>query len=126
MLLCLVAHLFVTKLRTEYSCKPQSPGPAPYIDEPVSLDDYLEAAVDMIYADEIEHPNILAVPTILQQVMTIGLVRTLIEATFVKFGAVLEDINYRIQSAAQAFESHTRRTLDLAFSGVFALASNSG
>ena len=125
MLLCLIAHLFVIKLRMEYSCKPQFPGPAPYIDEPVSLDDYLEAAVDLIYAEEIDYPNISAVPTQPQQVMTIGLVRTLIAATFVKFGAVLEDINYRLQASAQAFDSHTVRTLELAFSGNFGLAPDS-
>jgi SRSO17 transposase len=116
MLLCLIAHLFVIKLRMEYSCLPQSPGPAPYIDEPVSLDDYLEAAVDMIQAKEIVHPGISAAPSRSQQVMTIGLVRALVNASFTKFGAVLEDIDYRLKSAAQAFDSHSKKTLELAFS----------
>jgi len=115
MLLCLIAHLFIIKLRIEYSCKPQSPGPAPYIEEPVSLEDYLEAAVDMINTKEIAHPNISAMPTQPQQVMTIGLIRALIEATFVKFGSVLNDLNYRLKTAAQAFESHTKSTMEDAF-----------
>ena len=115
-LLCLIAHLFVIKLRMEYSCKPQSPGSAPYIDEPVSLDDYLDAAVDMIHAKEIDHPNISASPTQPQQIMTIGLIRALIDATFVKFGAVLKDINYYLYTAAKAFDSHSRTTVERALS----------
>ena len=126
MLLCLIAHLFVIKLRRAYSCKPQSPGPAPYIVEPVSLDNYLEAAVDMINLKEISHPNISAAPTQPQQVMTIGLIRAMIEATFVKFGEVLEDINYRLYTAAQAFDSHTRNALELAFSANSGLVPGSG
>jgi len=62
MLLCIIAHLFVIKLRMEFSCEPQSPGPAPYIDDPVSLDDYLEAGVDLANNKEIIHPNIYAIP----------------------------------------------------------------
>jgi SRSO17 transposase len=126
MLLCLIAHLFIIKLRMEYSCGPQSPGPAPYIDEPVSLDDYIEAAMEMASGQEISHPNISAVPARPQQVMTIGLVRALIEATFVKFGAVLENINYSLQTAAQAFNSHTKCTLEAKIFEYFGLAFDSG
>ena len=116
MLLCLIAHLFINKLRSEYSSKPQSPGPAPYIEDPVSLDDYLEAAEDLINDKQITNPNILAMPTRPQQILTIGLVRALIEATFIKFGAVLKDVDYRLRSAAQAFDAHSRSVLELAFS----------
>jgi SRSO17 transposase len=115
MLLCLIAHLFVIKLRLEYSCKPQSPGPAPHIDEPVSLDDYLAAAVDMINGEDIDHPSISAMPAMSQQVMTIGLIRALTNATFIKFGKVLNDINYYLRTATQAFNSHTKSTLERAF-----------
>jgi hypothetical protein len=116
MLLCLIAHLFINKLRMEYSCKIQSPGPAPHIDEPVPLDDYLDAAMDMLSNQEIDHPNISAVPTRPQQVMTIGLIRMLLEATFVKLGKVLEDVNYHLRTAAQAYDSHTKSVMQVAFS----------
>ena len=115
MLLCFIAHLFTIKLRIEYSCNPRSPGPAPYIYDPVSLDDYLDAAVDMMNNKEISHPSISAMPSCPQQVMTIGLVRALIEATFVKIGMVLKSIDYYLSTSAQAFESHSRTTLELAF-----------
>ena len=114
MLLCLIAHLFVNKLRSEFSCKPQSPGSAPYIDGPVSLDDYLQAAEDLSNNMEISHPRISSMPTRPQQVMTIGLIRALLEATFAKFGAVLKDIDYYLRSAAQAFDSHSKSTVERA------------
>jgi len=126
MLLCLIAHLFIVKLRIEYSCDPPSTGSAPYIDEPVSLDDYLKAADDMINYREINHPYISIVPSHPQQVLTIGLVRSLIEASFVKIGAVLNDINYRLKSAADAYDSHSKSTLERALSNKYELLPDSG
>ena len=111
MLLCLIAHLFVIKIRMEYTSKPLSPSAAPYIDAPVSLDDYLDAAEDMMNDRQIANACISAAPTGPQQVLTIGLVRMLVEATFVKLGAVLNDVNYHLSTAAQAFDSHSRTAL---------------
>jgi SRSO17 transposase len=111
MLLCFIAHLFIIKLRMQYSCKPPSPGVAQHINEPVSLDDYLDATEDMINDKEINHPYISPMSNQLQQFMTIGLVRTLINATFVKSGLVLEEINYQLKSAKQSFDSHTKSQL---------------
>jgi hypothetical protein len=115
MLLCFIAHLFVTKLRMEFNCKPQSPLTAPYIDEPVSLDDYLEAADDLMNSRQIAHSNIFVAPASPQRVLTIGLVRKLVEATFLKTGALLEDVDYYLRTAAQAFDSHSRSALKRAF-----------
>jgi len=89
MLLYLIAHLFINKLRMKYSCKLCAPGSALYIDESVSLDEYLEAAIDMMNDKEIIHTSISAAPARTQQVLTIGLIRSLIVAIFTKFGAVL-------------------------------------
>ena len=121
MLLCIIAHLFVIKLRTEFNCNLRSPGPAPYIDDPVSLDDYLEAAVDFINNREIAHPSIRAFPDQPQQVLTIGLVRMLVVATFQKVGLLLKDLDYRLYTAAQAFDSHSRNALNRALSNNFGL-----
>lgn len=126
MLLCIIAHLFVIKLRLEFGCKPKSPGPAPYIDDPVSLDDYLEAVEDMMNRREIMHPSICAVPDQPQQIMTIGLIRKLIVATFLKVGLLLEDIDYYLYTAAQAFDSHSRSALRQAFAVHYSLMPNSG
>jgi hypothetical protein len=115
MLLCHIAHLFVIKLRMEYDYNQQLPGVAPYIDDPVSLDDYLEATMNLLNMKDIKHPNILKVPEQPQQVLTIGLVQKLISMTFPKFGLVLNEINYYLNSAAKAFKSHTKNTLEKAF-----------
>lgn len=126
MLLCLIAHLFVIKLRMEYTGKPQSPGAAPYIENPVPLDEYLDAAEDLMDDRAINHPSISAVPEEPQQILTIGLVRALVVATFVKVGSVLKDIDYRLCAAAQAFDSHSRNALKLAFANSQEVPQNSG
>jgi hypothetical protein len=126
MLLCLIAHLFAIKLRMEFDCKPPSSGPAPYIDGPVSLDDYLEAAESLMNNEEIEHPNITSAPDQPQQVLTIGLVRMLIVASFTKVGSLLENINYYLYTAAQAFDSHSRSTVNQAFVTRYGYVPNSG
>ena len=126
MLLCIIAHLFVIKLRMEFNCKPQSPGPAPYIDDPVSLDEYLEAAEDLANNKEILHPNISAIPGKPQQVMTIGLIRMLIEASFQKVGSLLKDLDYYLYKAAQAFDSHSRSAVRKAFADYYGIAFDSG
>ena len=126
MLLCIIAHLFVIKLRMEFDCKPHSPGPAPYIDDPVSLDDYLEAADDLMNKRDIVHPSIWAVPNQPQQVLTIGLARKLIVATFQKVGALLEDLDYYLYTAAQAFDSHSRNTLKRAFADHYGVMPDYG
>jgi hypothetical protein len=42
-LLTLISHLFVVKMRKQLSVPPHSPGAATYVDSPVSLDEYLDA-----------------------------------------------------------------------------------
>jgi SRSO17 transposase len=106
-LLCKIAHLFIIKLRMEFSHKPTAPGPAPYVETPVPLDDYLEAAVEMINKTEIKNPKIYSAPLKPQQVLTIGLVRDLISASFEKIGLLVEEINYYLHTAAQAYNSHS-------------------
>ena len=119
MLLCYIAHLFVSKLKIEFDCYQQSPGIAPYIDDPVSLGDYLDATLHLINKEDIKHPNILKVPEQPQQVLTIGLVQKLISMTFPKFGLMLKEINYYLHASAKAFTSHTKSTLEKAFAGTY-------
>ena len=122
-LLCHVAHLFVVKLRMEFSCDSRPSGPAPYIDAPVSLDEYLSAAEDMMNGKDIGHPVITLAPKLPQQVLTIGLVRDIVSASFVKVGKLLANVDYYLRSAAQAFDSHSRSALDKAFAAHAAVDS---
>ena len=126
MLLCLIAHLFVIKLRVEFGCTPPSSGPAPYIDEPVPLDEYLEAAECMMNNEDIRHSSITAIPDRPQQVLTIGLVRMLIVASFSKLETLLKDVNYRLQKAAEAFSSYSRKAVDRAFLTHYGYIPNTG
>jgi SRSO17 transposase len=115
MLLCLIAHLFIVKLRMEFSCDSRPSGPAPYIDAPVPLDEYLSAAENMLNGKDIAHPSIVTAPKLPQQILTIGLVRDIVSASFVKVGKLLENIDYYLHSAAQAFDSHSKSSLKRAF-----------
>lgn len=120
-LLCFIAHLFIIKVRIEFRCNSQSSGSAPYIDDPVPLDEYLKAAEDMLNDKVIENPKISAFPIIPQQVLTIGLVRDLVCASFTKVGKLLDSINHQLRSAAQAFDSHSKATMKKAFANYFEL-----
>lgn len=114
-LLCHIAHLFIVKLRMEFSYDQQSPGIAPYIDEAVPLDDYLDATMNMLMGEEILSSKILRIANKPHQVLTIGLIQKLIVSTFPRIGEVLKDIDFLLLSSAKAFRSHTKSTLEKAF-----------
>jgi hypothetical protein len=111
-LLTLIAHLFIIKLRIEFSRKPDTPGKTPYITKPVALDEYLDAHMQLLNGHEISHPDIFALPTLPQQFMTIGLVQKLINGTFPKVGRIVEEIDYYLNTAASAFDSHSLSAMD--------------
>jgi hypothetical protein len=66
MLLVFIAHLFVGKLRRLFAVKIEEPGPSPYIEAPVPLSDYIEAAVKLKKKEEICHPKFTFHPDIAQ------------------------------------------------------------
>jgi SRSO17 transposase len=92
MLLTLIAHLVIMKLRKEFSCAPTAPNATPFVTDPVSLDDYLEAHMQMISRQDISHPDILDMPKTRQQFMTIGLIQKLVSSTFPKVGVVVREL----------------------------------
>lgn len=111
-LLTLIAHLFIIKLRIAFSYTPHSPNSIPYVDGPVDLDDYLHAFLQMIHEEDIKHPCILAIPDRPQQFLTIGYVCKLFAAAFPKAGSVINEINYLLYKAASSFQSHSLATVD--------------
>ena len=111
-LITLIAHLFVNKLRQQFSIKPRSPGPTPFIEQPVTLDDYLDACEKLESSGSIDHPDIKLFPSNPQQIMTIGLVLKLISPFLIKVGATLDEIDYHLRNHAAAFASHTKSTLE--------------
>ena len=111
-LFTLMAHLFIVKLRIAFSSTPQSPNTAPYIEAPVSLGDYLEAASQLQDNLGISHPSISAMPSVPQQILTIGLIRKLIVAVFVRVGEVLKEVDYHLYKSASAFNAHSSAKLN--------------
>ena len=110
-LLTLIAHLFVNKLRRQFSVRPFGPGAAPYIEQPVPLNAYLDACQKLENNENINHPNIKAFPNHPQQIMTIGLVLKLISPCIAKLGAILSEIDFQLKNYADAFTSHSQSTL---------------
>ena len=107
LLLTFIAHLFIIKLRIEFSRKPNVPNATPHVEGPVSLDDYLKAHLQMISGEDIKYPEIFAIPSTRQQFMTIGLVRKLVNSAFPKVGLAVEELNYLLYKATSAFNSHS-------------------
>ena len=114
MLLTLIAHLFIIKLRIHFSLMPVSPGAAPHVEGPVTLDEYLKAHLQMSSGRPISNPNISAMPTSPQQFMTIGLIQKLVNATFPKVGHVVKEVDYLLYKAASAFRSHSKAVVEKA------------
>jgi hypothetical protein len=106
-LLTLIAHLFIIKLRIAFSRKPDEPNATPYVTNPVSLEEYLEAHMRMLNNEQISHPDISEKPATPQQFMTIGLLQRLVNAIFSKVGLVVEEVDYLLSKAASAFRSHS-------------------
>ena len=123
MLLCHIAHLFIIKLRMEFTSSSRPSGPAPYIDAPVPLDEYLNAADDIRNGIEIGNPNIMRAPSLPQQILTIGLVRDIVSASFAKIGGLLNNLNYHLRVSAASFDSHSKSSLERAFADHFAVDS---
>jgi len=111
-LLTLIAHLFIIKLRIAFSRKPNEPNSTPHVTGPVSLEEYLEAHMRMLANEHINHPDIFEMPTTLQQFMTIGLIQKLVNAVFPKVGLIVEEIDYLLSKAASAFRSHSLATVN--------------
>ena len=83
-----------------------TPGAAPYIEQPVTTDDFLDAAIQLENNAPLTSDKIKAVPDRPEQVITIGLIQIIINAAFVKAEKIYEEIEYQLRSSASAFDSH--------------------
>lgn len=105
-LLTLISHLFVVKMRKQLSVPPRSPGAAPYVDSPVPLDEYLDAIEKLDKDEPIDNPHIMAMPDKPQQIMTIGLVLDLIACFMTKIGEIMKSLDFKLKNLADSFNSH--------------------
>ena len=111
MLLTLIAHLFIIKLRIELSKTPSTPNATPYIEKAVPLEEFVQAYEQMNEGKEIDHPDIMLMPSKPQQFMTIGMVQKLIVSVFPKIGLAVKEVSYRLYKAKSAFDSHSQATM---------------
>jgi SRSO17 transposase len=114
MLLCNISHLFINKLRNMFSAKINTSGATPYIEQPVPADEFLDATIQLVNNEPITNDKIKSVPERPQQVLTIGLVQKIVNASLIKIGRLREEIDYQIRTAAASFESHSRAKLEQA------------
>ena len=120
-LLCHVAHLFILKLRKEFSCNQQKPSVAPYINKSVPLEDYLDATAKHSRSESINHPNIMSSPDKKQHVLTIGLTQMIISAALPKIGALMQELGYQLSNFSKAYESHAKSNLEKAYENYYGL-----
>ncbi len=113
-LLANIAHLFINKLRAKFASQMSTPSVTPYIDAPVSNDDFLDAAIELAENRPISKENIYAMPPKPQQILTIGLIQKIINFFLIKVGSLWQEIDYYLKSSAQSFESFTRSSLEKA------------
>jgi SRSO17 transposase len=107
-LLALIAHLFINKLRRKFVAKVKTPPATPLIKAPVSAADFMEAAEKHEKQEEIKNPDIFSLPTEPQKLLTIGLVRTMINCFLVKTTDMLGIIGHQIKNYAASFNSYSK------------------
>jgi SRSO17 transposase len=101
-----IAHLFIAKLRIAFSAVPPNSDGIPYTESAIPADEYLKAYTQLNNAEQISNNKIQPKPYTPQQFMTIGLIQRAIWTIFVKTGELVDDLNYYLKSARDAFISH--------------------
>jgi hypothetical protein len=108
MLITLIAHLFIIKLRRRFSLKIDTPGPAPLVTGPVSLSDYSEAVSKSDKNLPIDHPNITVSPDKPQQILTIGMIVKIIRPFIPKLNQALSEVDYMLRSMVDFLWAHIK------------------
>jgi SRSO17 transposase len=112
MLLVLIAHLFVTKLRRKCSARAGAPGPGPVIDAPAPLEEHCEAVKKLEKNEPLNHKHIQAFPKASQWILTIGLIKKLISVFLPKVGLMYKELDFELRNLDAAFTSNTRKKID--------------
>ena len=106
MLLVLISHLFLNKLRRNFSLKKDTPGPGPRLRGPVSLDEYREAIIQFKAGQPITHPDIVDYVAASSPVLTMGLLAKTLQPFLPMLAKAFDDIvAYLLKSMANAFKS---------------------
>jgi SRSO17 transposase len=113
MLFTNIAHLFINKLRREFSLtvEPDSPLKYPIVEAPVSVDDYCKAVKQVQNNEPIDHPDITVLPKKPQQVLTIGIIKRAIRPYLERPRRRWDEVKFMLKSAAGAYQSHTKKQI---------------
>ena len=109
MLITLIAHLLIVKLRNRFVVTPDRPGPVPFVEKPVDVAEYVEAAILFENGQEIDHRDIHAIPTNPQQALTAGDIMKMFHELIFKTGKYLQTMKARLDSRYQAFQSAAKK-----------------
>ena len=107
-----IAHLFIAKLRIDFSAIPPNSDGIPYTGDSVPADEYLEAYSQLRNDGQISNSKIKPKPYTPQQFMTIGLIQKAIWAVFVKTGELVDELNYYLKSSRNAYVSHAKGRIE--------------
>jgi SRSO17 transposase len=117
-LLTLIAHLFLIKLRIQFCAKENFPAPVPYVVNPVLLEDYLDCAEKLKNNISFDHPDIVAIPNQSLQTLSIGRIQNFVDDSLVKVGSAYDKAYYGQMKDYSAFESHARTKVNKAFASL--------
>jgi hypothetical protein len=114
MLLVLICHFFITKLRLRFGYKMSSPMNVPYVKGPVDLGRYLAAAENLRKGSEIAEPNIIAFPSEEQYLLTFANVSKLMGKVFPPMGEVFTLMDSCLKQNAATFQSDSKAKVEAA------------
>jgi SRSO17 transposase len=108
-LFCEIAHLFLTKLRINFSEVSTIPEPAPVVLSPVTIDEYLDASNDFFNNKPIQNPKISAFLKEPRSILSIGLIRQMIQQFLHKSKNIIDNVMFRAQQNYSAFKSGCKK-----------------
>ena len=98
-LMVLIAHLFTNKLRNQFGYFPDGPGVVPYVDKPVSAQDYAQASVQFQKGQKISHPHIQDRPATKQHLLSVEAVTKIINSKLQKVGEIKDLLDDKLSRA---------------------------
>jgi hypothetical protein len=112
-LVTLIAHLYLIKMRRRFSITPDSPGPTLYVESPVPLEEYIEATEIYQKTQTLNHPKISVSPKGKQQILTIGLMRDLISSFIQKTGVLFDTLKQRLKQGFYSYKSFCKSKIEM-------------
>jgi hypothetical protein len=104
-LLCLISHLILSKLRIKHTTKKDYPLKTPIVINPVSLEEFVEATKKHLNNEPVNHANITVTAKAPQAFLTIGEVRDWVTGFFPRLRNKLKIVCRKIKNYADSFNS---------------------